>query len=82
LMDVQMPVMDGLEATRRLRAQADAGLARTPVIALTAMNMVGERELCLAAGVDDYIPKPASPKLVLERVLERFAQLLDGGGGI
>jgi PAS domain S-box-containing protein len=82
LMDVQMPVMDGLEATRRLRAQADAGLARTPVIALTAMNMVGDRELCLAAGVDDYIPKPASPKLVLERVLERFAQLLDGGGGI
>lgn len=68
LMDVQMPVMDGLEAIRRLRALPDAGLARTPVIALTAMSMSGDRESCLAAGADEYMPKPASPRAVLERV--------------
>ena len=82
LMDVQMPVMDGLEATRRLRAQADAGLARTPVIALTAMSMVGDREQCVAAGVNDYIPKPASPRFVLERLRECLAQRSEGGGGV
>jgi CheY-like chemotaxis protein len=77
-----MPVMDGLEATRRLRAQADAGLARTPVIALTAMSMVGDREQCVAAGVNDYIPKPASPRFVLERLRECLAQRSEGGGGV
>jgi CheY-like chemotaxis protein len=68
LMDIQMPVMDGLEATRRIRANPDAQIARTPVIALTALAMGGDREACMRAGADDYVAKPASPREVCERV--------------
>ena len=71
-MDVQMPGMDGLEAARRIRDPRFAISAKKiPIIAMTAHTMQGDREICLKAGMNDYIAKPVSP-LALAEVLEKW----------
>ncbi len=66
LMDMQMPIMNGFEATRNIREQPQ--YADTPIIALTAFAMKGDREKCLDAGATDYIPKPIDSKEFIEKV--------------
>jgi CheY-like chemotaxis protein len=74
-MDIQMPVMDGLEATRKIRAiekelSESSGYAKgkIPIVAVTANAMQGDREKCIAAGMDDYITKPLKKKDLLEMI--------------
>nr|MBP6817145.1 response regulator [Burkholderiaceae bacterium] len=71
LMDVQMPVMDGLEATRRLRG--DPRHARLPIIAMTANALADDREICLAAGMTDYVTKPISMQTMVQAMSRHLA---------
>jgi signal transduction histidine kinase len=72
LMDVQMPDMDGLEATAAIRAQEQARVTHIPIIALTAHALQGDQERCLAAGMDDYVAKPITPADLAAAIARQF----------
>ena len=89
LMDVQMPEMDGFEATRAIRAREAAGAdssaeprhVHIPVVALTAHAMKGDRERCLECGMDDYVMKPIRSEELLATI-DRFLTGSVGGPGL
>jgi two-component system cell cycle response regulator DivK len=66
LMDIQLPIMDGYEATRRIKA--DASPRAIPIIAVTSYALSGEGQKARAAGCDDYVPKPFSPRQPLAKI--------------
>jgi CheY-like chemotaxis protein len=66
LMDIQMPVMDGLSAIKEIRA--DPAMREIPIVAITALAMPGDRGRCLSAGATDYMSKPVSMKAISEMV--------------
>ena len=66
LMDIQLPVMDGYEATRRIKA--DPQLRAIPIIAVTSYALSGDEEKARAAGCDDFVPKPYSPRQLLAKI--------------
>jgi PAS domain S-box-containing protein len=73
LMDVQMPVMDGLEATAAIRKQEENTGRHLPILAMTAHAMKGDRELCLTAGMDGYVAKPIQPRELYDAIERIFA---------
>jgi polar amino acid transport system substrate-binding protein len=83
LMDAQMPEMDGMEATRRIRKAQTAGDRSVPaelrIVAMTANAMAGDREACIESGMDDYLAKPVRPD-ALRDVLSRHLPQPDGRG--
>ena len=77
LMDIQMPQLDGYEATRRIKALP--GMQRTPVVAVSSFAMKGDEEKAHAAGCDAYVTKPYSPKQLLALVRQFLATQKNGG---
>jgi CheY-like chemotaxis protein len=74
LMDIQMPVLDGLETAEKIREMESGTTDHIPIIAITANAMLGDMEKCLAAGIDDYISKPYKPSDLIEKI----GMVLDG----
>jgi two-component system sensor histidine kinase/response regulator len=77
LMDMQMPVMDGLAATREIRRQPE--YADLPILAMTANAQSADRDLCLAAGMNDHLAKPIDPRLLIEAVMRWVKPAFRGG---
>ena len=81
LMDMQMPEMDGLEAAATIRTNEQGTGRHLPIIALTANAMEGDREQCLDAGMDWYLPKPIQPRDLVKAIDLVLSRVQDPGGG-
>ena len=77
LMDIQMPVMDGFLATKKIREIETSSNSYTPIIAITANAMAGDREACLAVGMDDYISKPFQVDVLVDKMKTLLAKSVD-----
>jgi signal transduction histidine kinase/CheY-like chemotaxis protein/ligand-binding sensor domain-containing protein len=75
LMDIQMPEMDGLEATAKIRARERLSGRRIPIVAFTAHALPGDRERCLEAGMDDYVTKPIQPAILFAAIERQHARM-------
>ena len=73
LMDIMMPVMDGIVATKKIREIESTSDRHVPIVAVTANALAGDRENCLAAGVDDYIAKPFTTELLVKKMRNLLA---------
>ncbi len=73
-MDVSMPIMNGLEATRKIRSHEEGSITHTPIIAVTAHTMSGDRESFIAVGMDDYFSKPVSTNKFTEMIEKWIGQ--------
>ena len=72
-----MPVMNGLEATEAIRSLEEETGRRTPIIGLTAHALKGDREVCIKAGMDDYMSKPISPDALVEKISDWLGRTED-----
>jgi CheY-like chemotaxis protein len=77
-MDVQMPVLDGLAATQLIRQEEQVSGRRTPIVAVTARAMKGDRDRCLAAGMDEYVSLPATTVGLLRAMVAAADTVSDG----
>jgi len=68
LMDIVMPVMDGIIAAEKIREMESGSDTHVPIIAITANAMIGDREKCLSAGIDEYLSKPFQPGVLIEKI--------------
>ena len=75
-MDVQMPEMDGIEATAMIRGRERGSGGRLPIVAMTAHAMKGDKERCLAAGMDGYVTKPIRRQILLESIDKALADVV------
>ena len=78
LMDVHMPQMDGLDAVRSIREYEQTTGTHTPIVAMTAHALSGDRDLCLEAGMDDFVTKPVSRRNLEQTIARYAARLMDG----
>ncbi|MEO6719501.1 MAG: response regulator [Ferruginibacter sp.] len=73
LMDIQMPEMDGYQATNYIRTEMPASISKMPIIAMTASALISEKDKCIIAGMDDYITKPFQAKELFEKILGQLS---------